>query len=111
MSFPSSSAWRADEKLQLIHTDVCGPMSEGSLNGSKYFLFFIDDFSRMCWVYFLKQKSDVATMFIEFKVIIENQAQISIEVIRSDNGTELMQGIWCYSIVYNSLHTITKWCK
>ena len=48
LSFPSNSAWRADEKLQLIHTDVCGPISEGLQNGSRYFLIFIDDFSRMC---------------------------------------------------------------
>ena len=44
LSFPSSSAWRADEKLELIHTDVCGPMSEGALNGNRYFLIFIDIF-------------------------------------------------------------------
>ena len=56
LSFPSKSAWRASEKLELIHTDICGPINENSINGSKYFLIFIDNFSRMCWVYFLKHK-------------------------------------------------------
>ena len=63
-------------------------MSEGSLNGSRYFIIFIDDFSRMCWVYFMKQKSEVAAVFKDFKAMVENQAQISIKVIRSDNGTK-----------------------
>jgi len=44
------STWRATEKLQLIHTDMAGPHSTLSLNGSRYFLIFIDDYSRMCWI-------------------------------------------------------------
>ncbi|KAH9704279.1 hypothetical protein KPL70_011388 [Citrus sinensis] len=48
----------------------------------------IDDFSRMCWVYFLKQKSEVASVFWKFKTWIENQSGCKIKVIRSDNGTE-----------------------
>ena len=65
LSFPVNKAWRAVEKLQLIHTDVCGPMRTVSLNGNRYFMVLIDDFSRMCWVYFLKQKSEVASVFLE----------------------------------------------
>lgn len=53
------SNWRAVEKLQLIHSDVCGPMSTKTLNNSMYFLLFIDDYSRFCWVRFLKQKLEV----------------------------------------------------
>ncbi|PKI67066.1 hypothetical protein CRG98_012604 [Punica granatum] len=52
-----SSSWRATEKLQLVHTDVCGPTSEASLSGSKYFLIFVDDMTRMSWIYFLKAKT------------------------------------------------------
>ena len=43
LPFPSSATWRASEKLQLVHSDVCGPMKTVSLNGSKYFILFIDD--------------------------------------------------------------------
>ncbi|KAH9704543.1 hypothetical protein KPL70_011512 [Citrus sinensis] len=88
LSFPVNKAWRAVEKLQLIHTDVCGPMRTASLNGNRYFMVLIDDFSRMCWVYFLKQKSEVASVFWKFKTWIENQSGCKIKVIRSDNGTE-----------------------
>ncbi|KAL9444243.1 hypothetical protein AB3S75_017429 [Citrus x aurantiifolia] len=88
LPFPVNKAWRAVEKLQLIHTDVCGPMRTASLNGNRYFMVLIDDFSRMCWVYFLKQKSEVASVFWKFKTWIENQSGCKIKVIRSDNGTE-----------------------
>ena len=50
---------------------------------------FIDDFSRICWVYFLKQKSEVASVFWKFKTWIENQSGCRIKVIRSDNGTDI----------------------
>lgn len=61
LSFLVSSSWKASQKLHLIHTDVCRPMCKASLNGYKYFLISINDCSRMCWIYFLKQKSNVAT--------------------------------------------------
>lgn len=83
-----SSSWRASEKLQLIHTDVCGPMSETSLNGSRYFIIFIDDFSRICWIYFLKHKSEVAETFRKFKKLVENECGRTMKIVRSDNGTE-----------------------
>ena len=88
MPFLVDKAWRASEKLQLIHTDVCGPMKTPSLNGSKYFILFIDNYTRMCWVYFTKQKSEVAGVFQNFKALVENQANCSIKMLRSDNGTE-----------------------
>lgn len=55
--FFSGKSWRAKEKLQLVHSDVCGLMQVDSLGGTKYFLLFIDDFSRMSWAYFIKNKS------------------------------------------------------
>ena len=58
-SFPISS-WRATHKLQLIHTDVAGPQRIESFAGSQYHIAFIDDFMRMCWIFFLKFKSEVA---------------------------------------------------
>jgi hypothetical protein len=86
-SFPRST-WRSSQKLQLIHTDVVGPLSTPSLNGSKYYLLFIDDFSRMCWIYFMKFKSEVAGIFWRFKKNVENQSNCRIQAIRSDNGRE-----------------------
>ena len=50
------ATWRATSKLQLIHTDLCGPQRTPSLNGSRHYIIFIDDFTRMCWICFLRFK-------------------------------------------------------
>jgi transposase InsO family protein len=88
LSFPLNKVWRAIEKLQLIHTNVAGPLKTISLNGSRYYIAFIDDYTRMCWVYFLKFKTEVANVFLKFKNWIENQNGHKIQVVRSDNGTK-----------------------
>ena len=88
LPFPQNKAWRASQKLQLIHTDVGGPMKTLSLNGSKYYIVFIDDNTRMCWIYFMKLKSEVADIFWKFKAWVETQSKYKLQVIRSDNGTE-----------------------
>ena len=54
-SFPKDTTSRTSKPLQLVHTDVCGPIDPPSFGKRKYFLLFIDDFSRKSWVYFLKQ--------------------------------------------------------
>lgn len=86
--FPKGVAWRAKQPLELVHTDVCGPMSTISHGNNRYFILFIDDFTRMTWVYFLKQKSEVFGMFKKFKYLVEKQSGRSIKVLRSDNGKE-----------------------
>jgi len=88
LSFPLNKVWRAIEKLQLIHTNVAGPLKTISLNGSRYYIAFIDDYTRMCWVYFLKFKTEVANVFLKFKNWIENQNGHKIQVVRSDNDTK-----------------------
>lgn len=54
-NLPKGQARRATQVLEIVHTDLCGSM-ETSLGGSRYFLLFIDDYSKMSWVYFLKNK-------------------------------------------------------
>ena len=88
LPFQQNKTWRASQKLQLVHTDVGGPMKTPSLNGSKYYIAFIDDYSRMCWIYSMKFKSDVADIFVKFKAWVETQSGCKMQVIRSDNGTE-----------------------
>ena len=77
-------------KLQLVHSDVCGPMQAESIGGQKYFVTFIDDFSRCCAVYFLKQKSEVFEKFKEFEAIATNECGQSIATLRTDNGGEYL---------------------
>jgi hypothetical protein len=83
--FPDN-AFRALSKLQLVHTDVCGPMHNESLNGSKYFLLFVDDYSRFCWIYFLKSKSYVFAEFVKFKAAVELETGNRFEDLRGRIG-------------------------
>jgi hypothetical protein len=70
-AFPSSDS-RAAGILDLIHSDVCGPMSSTSLTRSLYYVVFIDDFSRKSWIFFMKTKGQVFSRFQEFKALVEN---------------------------------------
>lgn len=53
-AMPKYASWRAKEKLELIHSDVCGPIKPTSNGVNRYFIIFTYDFSRKSWVYFLK---------------------------------------------------------
>ena len=57
-TFPVRKSYRACTPLEIVHSDICGPMQTSSIGGCKYFLTFIDDYSRKTWVYFLKHKSN-----------------------------------------------------
>ncbi|KAK2983322.1 hypothetical protein RJ640_016060 [Escallonia rubra] len=89
-SFPKESISRAKASLELIHTDVCGPIDPASLGKNIYFLLFIDDYSRKTWVYFLKQKSKVFSTFKRFKALVEKQSGYQIKAMRSDRGGEFI---------------------
>jgi hypothetical protein len=49
--------------LDLVHLDVCGPMSTVSIGGFNYYVSFIDDYSRKTWIYFMKTKDEVFSRF------------------------------------------------
>lgn len=83
-----SEGKRATKLLEIIHSDVCGPMSVNSLSGKRYFVTFIDDFSRKTFVYIIRQKSEVFECFVNFKTLVENQTERKIKIVRSDGGLE-----------------------
>jgi len=86
--FPSNNAARAKDKLELVHTDLCGPMSVPSLSQNTYFIMFIDDLTRMTWVYFLSSKAQTFGVFKRFKAMVENESGCKLKMLRSDNGKE-----------------------
>ena len=81
---------KSKEKLQLVHTDICGPMQTQSLGGSRYFITFTDDYSRYCSTYFLKSKSEALEKFKEFKASVETESGIKIKDMRADRGGEYL---------------------
>ena len=74
--------------LEIIHTDLCGPTRTKSFQGEHYFILLIDDYTRVTWVVFLKEKSDAFMKFKAFKALVENEANLKIKCLISDNGGE-----------------------
>jgi transposase InsO family protein len=89
-AMPKERTTKSSTALELIHSDICGPMSETSTNGSKYFVTFIDDFTRYVTVMFMKKRSEVLECFKKFKTIAETQTNEKIKCFRSDGGKEYL---------------------
>jgi Integrase core domain len=85
--FPDSTN-NTSEIFGLVHTDVWGNAPIDSKEGFKYFVIFIDDKSRATWLYLLKSKREMYTVFQDFCNMIQNQFGTAIKILRSDNGTE-----------------------
>ncbi|KAK1618191.1 hypothetical protein QYE76_023708 [Lolium multiflorum] len=81
---------RATDLLEIIHTDVCGPMSVASRGGYRYVLTFTDDLSRYGYIYLMKHKSETFEKFKEFQSEVENQRNKKIKFLRSDRGGEYL---------------------
>lgn len=86
--FPSQTDFLAKERLDLIHGDICGPISPTTPSGNKYFLLLVDDFSRVMWVYMLKTKDEAFLHFKRFKAAVEKESERVIKVFRTDRGGE-----------------------
>ncbi|KAH9781363.1 Integrase catalytic domain-containing protein [Citrus sinensis] len=74
--------------LDYIHSDLWGPSQVPSHGGARYFITFIDDFSRKVWVYVLKHKSEAFEKFKDWLTLIENQTERRVKRLRTDNGLE-----------------------
>nr|GEV65574.1 retrovirus-related Pol polyprotein from transposon TNT 1-94 [Tanacetum cinerariifolium] len=76
--------------LQLLHMDLCGPMRVASINGKRYVLVIIDDYSRYTWTHFLRSKDETLKVFIDFLRLVQRGLQAQVEVVRTNKGTELL---------------------
>ncbi|UYV78679.1 hypothetical protein LAZ67_16002366, partial [Cordylochernes scorpioides] len=79
---------RSKRPLELVHTDICGPMPVISIGGSAYFLTFIDDYSRKITLFCLKHKNEVLKHFESYLARAERETGRKLKVLRSDNGLE-----------------------
>lgn len=70
------------------HTHICGTTRTKSFQGDHYFMFLIDDFTRITWVTLLKHKSKEFQKFKDFKELVENEIDFEIKCLRSDKGVE-----------------------
>ena len=83
----SASSRESTAPLELIHSNVWST-STSSLSGCLYYVIFIDDFTRFCWLYPISNKSDVYATFVKFKILVEKQFNYLIKQLQSDNGGE-----------------------
>ncbi|GJV15057.1 zinc finger, CCHC-type containing protein [Tanacetum coccineum] len=87
-SFPNEAQWRASKPLELLHADLCGPITPQSTGGNRYFLLIVDDWCRYMWVYFLKSKDEALAKFKIFKAQVEMETEHKVKALRTDRGGE-----------------------
>jgi len=92
VSFPISDS-RYVSPFTIIHSDIWGPYNIPNISKAKGFVTFIDDCTRMTWVYLLKRKSDVSHILPNFTNMIRNQFGVSIKGFRTDNGRDYFNQI------------------
>lgn len=86
----NSKEGTSSKPLELIHIDLCGPMRKKSPRGEQCFILFIDDFTRMCWISFLKHKYEAFDKFKVFKDLVKNELDLKIKFLISDRGGEFI---------------------
>lgn len=86
----SPSIYHVSKPFALIHSDVWGPSKIPTVTGAKWFISFIDDHTRITWVFLMKEKSEVATIFKNFNSMIKTQFQTRVQILRTDNGKEFV---------------------
>nr|GEY75039.1 putative ribonuclease H-like domain-containing protein [Tanacetum cinerariifolium] len=87
-SHPPKPVPNSRQRLHLLYMDLCGPMRIASINGKRYILVIVDDYSRYTWVHFLRSKDEAPEVNINFLKRITVLLQSPIIIIRTDNGTE-----------------------
>ncbi|GKD47763.1 retrovirus-related pol polyprotein from transposon TNT 1-94, partial [Tanacetum coccineum] len=78
------------EKLYLLHMYLCGPIGVASINGKKYILIIVDDYSQITWVKFLASKDEAPDFIIKFLKMMQVRLNAPVRNIRTDNGTEFV---------------------
>ncbi|GKC10820.1 retrovirus-related pol polyprotein from transposon TNT 1-94, partial [Tanacetum coccineum] len=81
------------EKLYLLHMDLCGPMCVASINGKRYILVIVDDYSRFTWVRFFRTKDEAPDSIIKCIKNIQVLLNATVRNVQTDNGTEFVNQI------------------
>jgi IS30 family transposase len=92
----SPQSYKPSKPFSLIHSDVWGPSRVHNITGSRWFVTFIDDHTRVTWVFLMKEKSEVGRIFEIYHKMVQTQFQSNIQILRTDNGPEY------YNLALNS---------
>ncbi|GJY49220.1 retrovirus-related pol polyprotein from transposon TNT 1-94 [Tanacetum coccineum] len=89
-SFKSKVVPSSKGRLNLLHMDLCGPMRVASINGKKYILVIVDDYSRYTWTLFLRSKDETPEVLKDFLTMIQRNLQAQVISVRTDRGTKFL---------------------
>nr|GFA67637.1 hypothetical protein [Tanacetum cinerariifolium] len=84
----SKTTFASNKPLYLLHMDLYGPMRIQSINGKRYVLVVVDDYSRYTWVFFLHSKDEGSEVIISFIKKTQMNLRLQVQRVRTDNGTE-----------------------
>jgi hypothetical protein len=87
-SFPRAAKFRAKDQLELVHADLCGPITPPTPTGNAYFLLLVDDMSRYMWLTLLRSKADAPMTIMSFQAKVERETGKKMKVLCTDNGGE-----------------------
>ena len=111
----SRSAFKSDLKtsakhvLNVVHYDMCGPIKVPTYRGNRYFIIFVDEYSRMLWLYMIKVKSDALEVFQKFKMLAEKQCSMKLKILRTYGGGEYTsRDFECYCTSQGIIHEVTS---
>ena len=90
--------------LTLFISDVWGPSSVSSIGGSRYFVIFVDDYSRYSWIFNVKYRSELLQVYSNFAKMVETQFSKRIKIFQSDNALEYTQ--YAFQAVLHSYGTV-----
>nr|GFB42992.1 retrovirus-related Pol polyprotein from transposon TNT 1-94 [Tanacetum cinerariifolium] len=89
-SFHTKITPSSKRRLQLLHMDLCGPMRVASINGKRYVLVTVDDYSRYTWTHFLRSKDETPEVLIDFLRLIQRGLHAHVRIVRINKGTEFL---------------------
>ena len=103
LPFPSSR-FVANSPFELVHSDLWGPAPLDSINGYKYYVIFVDHYTRFTWLYLLTNKSEVYSKFVLFHAMVKTQFSTTIKTLRSDGGGEYTSKSFESFLTSNGIH-------
>jgi transposase InsO family protein len=86
--FPKQSKNHSDKALDLVHSDLCGPVKPVTPGGRRYFLLLVDDATRYMWVVLLTAKSEASSAIKRIQAAVEKECGRKLRVLRTNNGGE-----------------------
>nr|GFC41415.1 retrovirus-related Pol polyprotein from transposon TNT 1-94 [Tanacetum cinerariifolium] len=89
-SFQSKITPSSKRRLQLLHMDLCGPVRVTSINGKRYVLVIVDDYSRYTWTRFLRSKDETPEVLIEFLRLVQRGLHAQVRVVQTNKGTKFL---------------------